>query len=72
MDELVVETKEQLAAAIMGASQPSFADARANPFKVTWGPTVYTFKEGVHENRARSIARNIRKLLARGKEVPRG
>ena len=65
MDDLVVESSAQLAAAVAAAAQPTFELAKASPFRITWGTTVYTFKQGVHEARARSIVRNIKRVMRR-------
>ena len=64
MDEMVVFTKPQLVAAIKAGARDTFADAAANPFTVTLGSTVYTFKEGLHERRSKAIITQIRRTPA--------
>ena len=64
MDEYVVETRAQLAQAVLAAAQPTFEEARKNPAQIICGTTKYTFKEGIHESRAKKIAANIRRTSA--------
>lgn len=64
MDEYVVETKAQLAAAVAAAAQPSFEEAKKNPVRIDFGSTRYTFNEGIHESRAKQIVANIRRTSA--------
>lgn len=69
MDQHIVNTRGELGAAIKAAAQPTFADARANPFTVVCGTAKYTFKEGVTERRADTLLRNISKVPKRHFEV---
>ena len=64
MDEMVVESKAALVAAIKAGAQRTFELAKANPFQVTLGTTVYTFKEGLHERRAKAIIKTIHQTPA--------
>ena len=65
MDEMVVESKPALVAAIKAGSRLTFEEAKANPFTVRLGSTVYTFKEGLHERRAKAIIKQIHQTPAR-------
>lgn len=69
MDRHIANTRDELGAAIKAASQPTFEDARANPFEVTCGTAKYTFKEGVTERRADTLLRRISKVPKRHFEV---
>jgi hypothetical protein len=64
MDEAVVINKPQLVAAIKAGAQASFELAKQHPFKVTLGTLTLTFKEGLHERRAKVIVRNIHRTPA--------
>lgn len=64
MDEAVVTTKPQLVAAIKAGAQPTFELAKAHPFRVTFGSLILTFREGLHERRAKNIIRNIHRTPA--------
>jgi len=59
MNEMIVQTKGQLVAAIKAAASPTFEEAKANPCVIRLGTTVYTFKDGIHERRAQKIIREI-------------
>ena len=65
MDEMIVESKSALVAAIKAGAQPTFELAKANPFIVRLGKCVYTFKDGLHERRSREIIKNIHRTPAR-------
>jgi hypothetical protein len=65
MDEMIVESKSALVAAIKAGSRLTFEAAKANPFVVRLGTTVYTFKAGLHERHAKEIVRNIHRTPAR-------
>ena len=65
MDEMVVDSKSALVAAIKAGSRLTFEEAKANPFQVTLGTTKYTFKEGLHERRAKAIIKQIHQTPAR-------
>lgn len=62
MLEYTVHNKAELAAAVAAAAQPSYAEARTNPVKIHLGTTKYTFKEGIHEQRAAHILGRLRKM----------
>jgi hypothetical protein len=64
MDEMVVESKGQLVAALRAGSRATFDEARANPFIVRLGKAVYTFKEGLHERRSHLIIRDVHRTPA--------
>ena len=65
MAEMVVGTKGELVAAIKAGAQLTFELAKAHPFKVTLGKTVFTFKEGLHERRSKAIIKQIHTTPAR-------
>lgn len=62
MNEMVVETPAQLAAAFIAGACASHAEARQNPFRVVLGTAVYTFREGLHMDKAEQLARNARRM----------
>lgn len=62
MNEMVVHTKEQLAAAFMAGACETHAGARAEPFVVTFGTCTYTFRHGLHAARAALLAKAARSL----------
>ena len=62
MDEHIVSSKAQLVAAIKAAAQPTYEKAKANPLGIICGSARYTFKEGIHESRARRIIASINRL----------
>lgn len=64
MNEFVVNTKPELVAAIKAGAEETFDAAKRNPFQVTLGTAVYTFKEGLHVRRSREIIRNIHRTPA--------
>ena len=64
MDEMVVQSKPALIAAIKAGMRATFDEAKACPFIVRCGSTVYTFKEGLHERHARQIVTNIHRTPA--------
>jgi len=64
MLEYEVNNREELVAAIKAAAQPSFAEARNNPVKITLGKTRYALPNGVQEDRAAQITRNIMRTSA--------
>jgi hypothetical protein len=68
METLTVTNRDQLAAAIKGASCTTYEEARKNPVQITLADTktVYTFKDGIHELRANQI---VRKLLRTSKRA---
>lgn len=66
MLEYEVHSRAQLIAAVLAAAQPSFAAARANPVRITWGRCVYRFAEGIETLRAVQLVREIRRTLPRG------
>lgn len=59
MDNFVVFSKPQLVAAIKAGAQSTWEAAKANPFIVKLGTQTFTFKDGLHERRAKYIIRNI-------------
>lgn len=61
MGEFVVSTWAQLAAALLAAACSTYDEARRNPFVVKFNTCTYTFKNGLHEARANSMAREIRR-----------
>lgn len=69
MDEHVVTSRRQLAAAIEAAAQPNFVAARANPFTVQLGTTRYRFPVGVTEARAAQLLHALSRTPARAFEV---
>jgi len=68
-EQYVVESRDQLVAAINAAACPTFEEARANPVTVSLGTTTYKFREGVAEIRAKEIVANIRKVTKRAFEI---
>lgn len=62
MNEFEVSSWAELVAAVLAAGMPTFAEAKLNPTKITFGTCVYTFKEGLTLRRAEEIASNIRKV----------
>jgi hypothetical protein len=54
-----VHSKTQLTAAVQAAACATYEQAKQNPVSIQWGRTRYTFKEGIHERRAKAIVRNI-------------
>ena len=65
MDQMIVRSKPELVAAIKAGAQPTFELAKANPFTVRLGTVKYTFKDGLHERRAREIVREIHRTPAK-------
>ena len=59
--EYEVSGREELAAAVLAAAQPTHELARANPVVITLLDTScrYFFRNGIHERRADGIARRI-------------
>jgi len=64
MDEMIVDSKPALVAAIKAGMRQTFEEAKANPFQVTLGTTKYIFKEGLHERRAKAIIKQIHQTPA--------
>jgi len=64
MDEMIVESKPALVAAIKAGMRTTFEEAKANPFVVRCGSAVYIFKDGLLERRARQIVKNIHRTPA--------
>lgn len=62
MNEFVVETREQLAAAFIAGSCETYTEAHKNPFRVTFGTTVYTLREGMQRAQAERVAREAKRL----------
>jgi hypothetical protein len=69
MDEFVVDSRDGLIAAVKAAAVPTYEEARKNPFCVQWDSARFTFKEGVTERRADSIATSARRIPKRHFEV---
>lgn len=69
MDRHIVNTRDELGAAIRASACETFAEARVTPFEVTCGTAKYTFKEGVTERRADTLLRRISKVPKRHFEV---
>lgn len=59
----VVNTRAELIAAVRASAQPTYELAKRNPVLIQFGRATYTFKEGIHEQRAIQIEKNIRKML---------
>jgi len=62
MDEFVVTTREQLAAAFIAGACETFSEAKKNPFRITFGRTVYTLKAGMQRANAERAARAAKRL----------
>lgn len=71
MDHLEVHTPKELGAAIAGMACATEADAAKAPFQVTFETTIYTFRAGVTEARAKQIAKNIRAVYYQRKRRAR-
>jgi hypothetical protein len=69
MLEYVVHNREELIAAIKAASQPTYAEARNNPVRITNGSTVFKFKEGIQEDRGLRIISNIRAISKKAFDI---
>jgi len=74
METLTVTNRDQLAAAIKGAACATYEEARKNPVQITLADTntVYTFKEGLHEQRATQIVRQLLRTSKRAFAVQHG
>lgn len=67
MLEYEVTNRAELIAAVNAATQPTYAEARLNPVRITWGRCTYRFAEGIHATRAKQLVRDIRHVVsARG------
>lgn len=67
MLEYEVANRAELIAAVNAAAQTTFAAARANPVRITWGRCTYRFAAGIHVTRAEQLVRDIRRFVsARG------
>lgn len=64
MDSMTVTDKPQLVAALKAGSRETFELAKENPFEVRLGRATYTFKEGLHERRAKAIIREVHRTPA--------
>ena len=62
MLEYTVSTKAQLIAAIKAAAQPTFGTARSNPVHIQLGTTHYHFREGLQQQHADHVIRNIKQI----------
>lgn len=62
MNEMVVETPAQLAAAFTAGACPTHSEAGQNPFRVRLGTAVYTFNAGLPEARAATLAATARRM----------
>ena len=69
MLEYKVNSKAELIAAISASAQPTYAEARNNPVKISLGSTKYRFEGGIHEERAKQVINNIRRLSAQAFDV---
>ena len=58
-EDAIVTSKAQMVAAIRAAAHPTFEAARKDPVTIRWGTTTFTFKEGIHETRAKELVYNI-------------
>lgn len=63
MNEFVVEGRDELAAAVLAAAEPTYEEARRNPVVIHLLNTSckYFFKEGITWRRADDLAATIRK-----------
>jgi CO/xanthine dehydrogenase Mo-binding subunit len=59
-----VSNRGELIAAIAAAAQPTFSEAAKNPIHIQLGGTQYSFKEGLHVQRASQIIHRIRRTSA--------
>lgn len=67
MLEYEVANRAELIAAVNAATQPTYAEARLNPVRITWGRCTYRFAEGIHVTRAKQLVRSIQRgVSARG------
>lgn len=67
MLEYEVANRAELIAAVNAAAQPTYAEARLNPVRITWGRCTYRFAAGIHVTRAKQLVRDIRHVVsARG------
>lgn len=62
MLEYEVANRAELIAAVNAAAQTTFAAAKANPVRITWGRCTYRFAEGIHATRAKQLVRSIRRI----------
>ena len=59
--DAIVTTKKEMIAALLAAAHPTFEAAKANPVCIQWGSTIFTFKNGLTEQRVDKLVANIRK-----------
>ena len=69
MDQHIVNTRDELGAAIRASAHPTFAEACKHPFEIECGTAKFTFKEGITERRADTLLRRISKVPKRHFEV---
>lgn len=60
----IVESRDQLIAALLCACHTTHALAKQNPFDVLFADTNFslTFREGLHEKRVEQLARRIKSI----------
>lgn len=63
MLEYEVANRAELIAAVNAAAQPTYAEARLNPVRITWGRCRYSFPGGLQADRAERLLRNIRRTV---------
>ena len=59
--DAVCYSKAAFVAAVNALSRPTFEEAKKNPVVIQYHTTRMTFKEGIHETRAKELVRNITK-----------
>lgn len=69
MLEYVVENRAGVVAAVKAATQPTFEKAKENPVQIVCGSTTYSFKEGIHETRAKQLLKKIMDTSKKAFEV---
>ena len=67
--EYEVTSRSQFVAAVKAACRPTFAEARENPVTIRNGPALFTFKEGISDQRSKELLREIGRTPAAAFDV---
>lgn len=59
--DAVCFSKTAFVAAVNALSHPTYEEAKKNPVVIQYHSTVFTFKEGIHEERAKQLVHNTRR-----------
>lgn len=59
--DAVCFSKAAFVAAVNALSHPTYEEAKKNPAVIRYHSTVFTFKEGIHEERAKQLVHNTRR-----------